>query len=194
MARPPARLPWPKTELAAAQASRQKLKTGPDPSEIALAEATLADAQAKLAVAEEDQAVIELIAPSNGTILSIDASVGESIGASAFITLADLDQPVLTVYFDESDLNKVGVGYEAEVTFNSLPEMTFTGHVTEVNPTLQNVANVDTVAAQVQLDANSFAKPLALPVGSNTYRRRDQQGGGKRRPGAGGGPPGDRHG
>lgn len=154
-------------ELAVAQASYEKLKSGPDPSEIALAEATLADAQAKLAVAEEDQAVIELNAPTNGTILSVDASVGESIGASAFITLANLDQPVLTVYFDESDLNKVGVGYEAEVTFDSLPETTFTGHVTEVSPSLQNVANVDTVVAQVQLDSDSFAKPQTLPVGSN---------------------------
>ncbi len=50
---------------------------------------------------------------------------------------------------------------------NSLPDDTFTGHITEVSPSLEAVSGVDTVVAIVQLDADSFAKPLSLPVGSN---------------------------
>jgi multidrug efflux pump subunit AcrA (membrane-fusion protein) len=99
--------------------------------------------------------------------LSIDASVGEAAGTGAIISLADLSQPLLEVYLDEGDFDKVAVGLEAEVVFDSLPDSTFTGHVTAVNPSLQTVSNVATIVAEVQLDEASFSKPLALPVGSN---------------------------
>ena len=156
-----------KANLAAAQTKYDTLKNGPDPAEIELAKANLASAQAKLAVAQEDKAVKDLLAPSNGTILSIDANVGEKVGTSAIISMADLSQPMLQVYMDETDLDKVVVGYEADVVFDSLPDSTFTGHVMEVSPSLERVSNVDAVAVKVQLDAASFAKPLSLPVGSN---------------------------
>ena len=71
---------------------------------------------------------------------------------------------MLTVYFDKSDLNKVGVGYEAEVTLDSLPEMTFTGHVTEVNPTLQNVANVGTGRRTGAVRRQLVRKTAGAPV------------------------------
>jgi multidrug efflux pump subunit AcrA (membrane-fusion protein) len=99
--------------------------------------------------------------------MAIDASVGEAIGTSAIITLADLSQPVLTVYLDEADLDKVAVGYEAEVIFDSLPDLNFTGHVTEVSPSLETISGVDTIVAQVKLDPDSFSKLGSLPVGSN---------------------------
>ena len=161
-------------EIALAEANREVarskyeiLKNGPDPAEIALAETNLANAQAQLAVAQEDQAVIDLVAPFEGTILSIDASVGETVSTEAMITLADLSQPLLQVYLDEGDFDKVAVGLEAEVVFDSLPDSTYTGQLTAVNPSLQTISNVSTIVAEVQLDEESFSKPLALPVGSN---------------------------
>jgi RND family efflux transporter MFP subunit len=153
--------------LALAEAKYETLKGGVDPAEVALAEANLANTQAKFALAQEDQAVIDLLAPMDGTIMSIDASVGEAVGTNAMIVMADLQQPVLEVYLDEADLDKVAVGFEVEVVFDSLPEEMYLGHVTEVSPSLQTVSNVDAVLAWVQLDAESFSKPMSLPVGSN---------------------------
>jgi len=154
-------------QLAVAIANYETLKDGADPTEVTLAEANLANAKAKLAVALEDQAVIDLVAPLDGTIMAIDASVGEAVGTNAVITMADLSHPLLTVYLDETDLDKVAIGYEVEVVFDSLPDMTFTGHVTEVNPSLQTISGSSTVMAQVQLDVDSFSKPQSLPVGAN---------------------------
>ena len=154
-------------QLAVAIANYETLKNGADPTEITLAEANLANAKAKLAVALEDQAVIDLVVPFSGTIMAIDASVGEAVGTNAVITLADLSHPLLTVYLDETDLDKVAVGYEVGVVFDSLPDMTFTGYVTEVNPSLQTISGSSTVMAQVQLDVDSFSKPQSLPVGAN---------------------------
>jgi HlyD family secretion protein len=154
-------------ELAAAQKTYATLKDGPDPAEIALAEATLANAKAELAVAQEDQAVIELRAPLAGTILSIDATVGETIGTDEIITLADLNRPILEIYLDETDMDFVAVGNAAEVVFDSLPDETFTGQIIEVDPSLQTVSNVDALLARVQLDADANPNLQTLPVGSN---------------------------
>jgi multidrug efflux pump subunit AcrA (membrane-fusion protein) len=89
------------------------------------------------------------------------------VGTNAIIVMADLKQPVLEVYLDEADLDKVAVGYEVEVVFDSLPDDMYRGHVTEVSPSLQTVSNIDAVLARVQLDIDSFSKPQSLPVGSN---------------------------
>ena len=163
----PGEISLAEANLALAETRYETLKAGVDPTEVALAEANLANAQAKLALAREDQAVVDLLAPLDGTIMSISASVGEAVGTNAIIVMADLKQPVLEVYLDEADLDKVAVGFEVEVVFDSLPDDMFTGHVTEVSPSLQTVSNVDAVLAWVQLDAESFSKPQSLPVGSN---------------------------
>jgi HlyD family secretion protein len=153
--------------LAVAQAKYATLKDGPDPAQVNLDKAQLADAQAKLEVAKQDSAVQELTAPIDGTILSIDANIGDSVGTGSVISMADLSQPVLEIYLDETDLDKIGVGYEVDVTFDALPDSTFTGHVTEVSPSLQSVSNVAAVVAKAQLDPSSFSKPQSLPVGAN---------------------------
>jgi RND family efflux transporter MFP subunit len=153
--------------FALARAKYETLKVGVDPTEVALAEANLTNAQAKLELAREDQATIDLVAPMDGTIMSISTSVGEAVGTSVIIMMADLEQPVLEVYLDEADLDKVAVGFDVEVVFDSLPDDIYVGHVSEVSPSLQTISNVDAVLAWVQLDAESFSKPQSLPVGSN---------------------------
>ena len=154
-------------QLAVAQAKYDTLKNGADPAAVELAQAKLADAQAQLALAEEDQPIVELAAPMDGTILSIDASVGESVGNGAIISMANLSLPVLKIFMDETDLNRVVVGYKVNVVFDALPDSTFSGHVTTVDPSLQSSGNVQTLVAEVQLDPESFSKPQSLPVGSN---------------------------
>jgi len=153
--------------LAVAKAQYEALKNKPDPVEIEAALANLASAQDNLKEAEATQTVLELTAPVDGTILSIDASVGENLGTKNIITIADLSQPMLDVYLDETDLDKIVVGYEADVVFDSLPDSTFSGRVMEINPSLETVSNVNTVAARVQLEADEKNAALSLPVGSN---------------------------
>jgi HlyD family secretion protein len=101
----------------------------------------------------------------DGTILSVDANVGESVGTTAFITLADLNQPTLEVYLDETDLDKVAVGLPVDVVFDALPDRTFTGKVIRVSKSLQEVSNVQAIKAVVQLDPQTMNSPVELPVG-----------------------------
>jgi len=154
-------------QLASTKINLERIKDGPDPEEIAIAEAQLANAQAQLALAEDEQVTVDLVAPMSGTLLSIGASVGEQVGTGAIIVLADLEQPVLEVYLDETDLDKVAMGYEIEAIFDAYPNLTFTGKVVEVDPSLVTISNVQAVRALAVLDEDSFVKPQTLPVGLN---------------------------
>jgi RND family efflux transporter MFP subunit len=163
----PGEIALAEAQLASTQANFERIKDGPDPDEVAIAQAQLTNAQAQLALAEEEQVYIDLIAPMDGTVLSIDANVGEQVNTGAIITLADLEQPMLEVYLDETDLDKVAVGYEIEVVFDAYPDLAFTGQIVEVDPSLNTVSNIQAVRALAVLDEDSFVKPQTLPVGLN---------------------------
>jgi RND family efflux transporter MFP subunit len=127
---------------------------------------SLQQAQLSVTSAQTDVDGTVLTAPFAGVITAINANVGESV-SGALITLADLTQPMLEIYLDESDLNMVGVGYQVEVSFDALADQLFTGTVTQIDPTLTTSNGVSAVRALVQLDADSFAKPQTLPAGLN---------------------------
>ena len=161
-------------EIAAAQASVEQaqaqladLTDGASQIDLKLAQIAVRQAELSLATAQEQLAETVLTAPFTGTVMSIDANLGERVGGTAFIGLANIDKPWVEVYLDETDLDKVGLDYEAEVTFDALADQAFTGHVAQVDPELTNSNGVTAVRAVVQLDADSFSKPQALPIGLN---------------------------
>lgn len=161
-------------ELAAAQASVDQaqaqldaLLEGTSAIDLELAQISIKQAENSLATAQQALTDTVLTAPFAGTILALEANVGERVGTTAIVTLADLRQPVLEVFLDESDLDKVGLNYEADVVFDALPDQTFTGHIIRIDPQLTSSNGVTAVRAIVQLDADSFAKPLALPISLN---------------------------
>jgi HlyD family secretion protein len=151
--------------LTKARQEYEKYKSGPAADDLALAETGLANVQAKLAIAEKTQSIIELNAPISGTVMSVGASEGEVIGTSAIIVLADLEQPMLDVYLDESDLDLVAVGYPADVIFDALPDQTFTGKVVSVKPSLEAMSGVQAIHAVVALDMEGLDPNQAMPVG-----------------------------
>jgi len=140
---------------------------GPSPSEVKLAEAELANAEAKLALAKDAQAVIDLVTPTKGTVMVVSATEGEVVGTTAIITLANLEQPLLEVYLDETDLDKVANGYSADIVFDALPDNTFTGQVIAVNPSLAEVSGVQAIQVTVRLDEGSLESGEVLPIGLN---------------------------
>ena len=152
-------------ELAAAQATVSQLEEGPNPDDLAVAEAKLANSEAQLALAEQAQPVIELVASTAGTISQITPSVGQSISTSAIITIVQLDQPLLEIFLDETDLDKISLGIDAEVVFDAFPDETFSGIVIEISPELQTISGVSAVRAVVQL--TDYAKHQVLPIGLN---------------------------
>lgn len=175
------------SNLLAAQLALEEAQSGPTEDEITAAETaveqarlsyqqaqlnkeadalSLQQAELNLQAAQQDLAATQLYAPMDGTILSVEAHAGEQVSGT-LLTMADLTQPLLEVYMDETDLDKVATDFEADVVFDALPEQTFSGTVTQVDPQLYDQNGLTVVRAVVQLDADSFAKPQTLPVGMN---------------------------
>ncbi len=124
--------------------------------------------QAKLDLTEAEVAMAgtTLTSPINGTVMSIDMSIGDTVGTSAVITIADLSQQFLEIFLDASDWENIRVGYPAEVIFDIQPDSTFQGTVTQVDPGLYTESGSSVVRAIVQLTAGGN-KTFNLPLGTS---------------------------
>jgi RND family efflux transporter MFP subunit len=124
--------------------------------------------QAKLDL-EEAKVNLEgttLVSPINGTVMSVDMSIGDTVGTSAVITVADLSQHYLEVFLDASDWASISVDYPTEVTFDILPDSIFTGTVTQIDPGLYTESGSSVVRAIVQL-TDVDEKTFNLPLGTS---------------------------
>jgi HlyD family secretion protein len=94
----------------------------------------------------------QIYAPTDGTIMSVSAVVGDNVSSSAIITMGDLSTLYVATSVDESDYQTFQVGNAARVTFNALPDQVFDGKVTEVDPTLTTSNGSSVVTGLVKLD------------------------------------------
>jgi HlyD family secretion protein len=161
--------------LAAAQASLDQANTyyaaltGGDVPEDATGSSLTKLEQAKAAAENAKEALdaASLTATISGTVMAVNISAGETAksGATA-ITISDLSTPYLEVFLDESDWSNVKAGDEADITFDILPDDTFTGTVTQVDPGLYSQNMQTVVRAYVQLSEKDAAA-LDLPLGTS---------------------------
>jgi len=124
----------------------------------------LKQAQIALKTAQTNFNNTEIIAPFDGTVTAVNNTVGDTVGTSTVITIADLSKRLLTVYIDEADLGKLALGEEVDAVFDSLPNQTFKGKITQIVPALVTVDNVPAVQAQAALDESTGSQ---LYVGLN---------------------------
>jgi HlyD family secretion protein len=154
------------------QATQEAVQTlvnnnGIDPLELAKADNKVENAKLALKQAQEklDGAVMK--APFGGTILSVAGEAGDAVGTGAFITIADLAHPRVTFSIDETDFSRVKAGQQATVTFDAVPDRTFTGMVIRVNPFLETVSGYQVITGLIELDKEDAAEPAILPKGLN---------------------------
>jgi multidrug efflux pump subunit AcrA (membrane-fusion protein) len=119
-----------------ALAQLEALKAGPLAEDIAIAEAAVAQAKVALEAATVALARAEIVAPFAGTVTSVDVQRGEFIvPGQMLITLGDLSTlRIETTDLDEIDVARITVGQETVLTFDALPDRTFTGRVARIAP------------------------------------------------------------
>ena len=99
------------------------------------------ETQHALETAQYNLDATRLIAPFDGTVTSLDMSVGDTANGASVMTLSNLDQPYsLDAYLDAEDWGQIREGYEVEVSFDILPDQLFSGVVTNVYPTLDTAS------------------------------------------------------
>lgn len=122
-----AELTLAEAKLADAQREWDRLKDGPDPDDVAAAQARIDALQATL-----DQ--VNLKAPFGGTITDIQSKPGDEVnpGTTTF-RMDDLTRLLVDVQITEVDINRISVDQSASLTFDAIPNTQYEGKVIEVS-------------------------------------------------------------
>ncbi|MBT2233018.1 efflux RND transporter periplasmic adaptor subunit [Nonomuraea sp. NEAU-A123] len=99
------------------------------------ASANVDRAQAALEQAADEVRGTRIVAPASGTVLSVAGSVGDTAGTSTFISLGDLNELQVDAMVTESDVNKLKLGQEANITLATRGSEKYAGKVTRIAPT-----------------------------------------------------------
>jgi RND family efflux transporter MFP subunit len=125
----------------------------------------LGQAQISLQTAKDNLQSTQMLAPFSGTVTAVSANVGDSVGSSAVVTIADLSKLYLETYVDESDYTLFKVGNAASIVFDALPDQTFPGKVVEVDPALNTSSGSSVVSGLVEMEQTSA--DLLLGMGAS---------------------------
>ena len=147
--------------VVSAHQALEQATTGPKESEIDAAqlqlqqaEISLEQSQFSLQLAQDALAQAQLVAPSGGTVLSVDAAVGAMVSpGTPIVTLLDISEVEFhTTNLSERDLARISRGQTAVVTLKAYPN----------DPVEAAVARVGLQAGPAVGDAITFPVMLAL--------------------------------
>ncbi|CAG0962531.1 hypothetical protein ANRL3_00976 [Anaerolineae bacterium] len=125
----------------------------PTAQELAGAAAQVAQAQLALDQAKQTLINARLIAPIDGTLVSLTAKVGEAATVSVPVALvADLTKMQAVVNVDENSLASIKVGQPAALTLDALGGRTLTGKVRKIGLLGTSTTSVVSVPVTVDID------------------------------------------
>lgn len=122
-------------------------------AQVELDRANIRQQEASLHAAEVNLGYTDIISPVDGTVVSRNVDVGQTVAASfqtptLFLIAQDLTRMQVDASVSESDVGPVRVGQSAEFTVDAFPHHPFPATVTQVRQapvTVQNVVTYDVV-------------------------------------------------
>ncbi len=108
-----------------------------------------------------------ITSPINGSIIAINANVGDQINgssssgqsgvgqgssSSSFIQIVDLSDIQIKATIDQADIPKIEVGQGVTVNLDALPDKDFKGSISSIDPVANTSQNVTTYIAYITLD------------------------------------------
>jgi HlyD family secretion protein len=140
-------------EQSKAQIETARAQTETAQAQVESAKAQIDQAKAGLKVSETNLNYTTIRSPVNGTVISRNVDVGQTVAASLqaptlFTIAKDLTAMQVDTNVSEADVGRIEVGQEATFTVDAYPERTFRGKVSEVRnapTTIQNVVTYDVV-------------------------------------------------
>ncbi len=120
--------------LHLAQAGYALAIAGPRPQTIDQAEAQVNIANESLRQAMRQLEYTEIFAPFDGVVLSKSVEVGEYVNpGSTVVTIGQLDKVWLRAYVVETDLGRINLGQEVEVTTDTYPDRVYPGTISYIS-------------------------------------------------------------
>jgi RND family efflux transporter MFP subunit len=153
-----------KSSIAAAQAGLATKSGNTKPSDVALQQEAVRQAELGVQQAQIDMDNNTLVAPFDGIVGSVTGNPGESApsGTTGFITLVDPNAIRVDVTVDETDVAKVAVGKPAAITFDAVPGRTLRGKVISVAPSGTLSQGVVTYPVSLSVDNRNQTLPGGL--------------------------------
>ncbi|MEJ5224534.1 MAG: efflux RND transporter periplasmic adaptor subunit, partial [Anaerolineales bacterium] len=96
-----------------------------------------------------------LVAPTSGTVTSLNAAVGQSVGTAPIVSIAS-DALFIRFYVEETDIALMQTGLPVRVVFDAYPDDVFKGVVTRIDPELATISGTSYLSAWATVE---------LPVG-----------------------------
>jgi HlyD family secretion protein len=129
----------------------ERVKDGPNPDDVAAAQARVDAARASVELGM-------ITAPFEGTVTFVEVKPGDivTIGSRAF-GLADLTRLFVDVDVPEVDIDRIQVGQDVSLTFDAVPNNAYPGIVTDVGrvgTSVQGVVNFGVEVEVLQPDAS----------------------------------------
>jgi HlyD family secretion protein len=126
-----------------------KSAEGQGKAQIEVDKATVEQKQASLAAAKINLGYTNIISPVNGTVVSRNVTVGQTVAASfqtptLFLIANDLTKMQIDTNVSEGDIGGLRTGDEASFTVDAFPGRAFKGQVAQVRQAPQSVQNVIT--------------------------------------------------
>ncbi len=159
-----------KAQLDDAQRNYDRLKNGPNPDDVAAAEANVAAAQSTLNMAR-------IVAPFNGTVTQAEPLPGDQVAAGTLaFRVDDLSTMLVDVQVSEVDINNVAVGQPVTLTFDAIQGKPYNGLVSEVSQAGEVASGAVNFTVTVKMiDADVQVKPgMTAAVNITVKQIKDQ--------------------
>jgi len=126
-------------------------------AQVESSKAQLEQAKAALKVSETNLRYTTIRSPVNGTVISRNVDVGQTVAASLqaptlFTIAKDLTRMQVNTNVSEADVGRIMVGQDSTFTVDAYPERTFDGKVSEIRNAPIIVSNVVTYDVVIQVD------------------------------------------
>ena len=131
-------------------------------AQITFDEATIQQRQAVLEAAQVNLDYTRIISPVDGTVVSRNVTIGQTVAASfqtptLFLIATDLTRMQVDANVSESDIGGVRQGNKATFTVDAYPRRVFEGAVSQVRQSPQTVQNVVTYDVVVSVKNSDLA-------------------------------------
>jgi HlyD family secretion protein len=131
-------------------------------AQITFDEATIQQRQAVLDAAQVNLDYTKITSPVDGTVVSRNVTVGQTVAASfqtptLFLIATDLTKMQVDANVSESDIGAIEIGDTATFTVDAFSKRTFRGTVSQVRQSPQMVQNVVTYDVVVVVDNTDLA-------------------------------------
>lgn len=147
------------SQYQAARATNNQTVNHPTATELETAQAQVAQAQAALALAQQQVANATLTAPFDGTVLSLGAHVGETVGpTTAILALADLSHLQLQASVDQNLIEQLQIGQTVTIIVDAFKDKPVTGKISRIGWLATTTAGITNVPVTIDVD------PSAVPL------------------------------